>query len=124
MIARTWKAQADHSNVQHYVAHFEKNVYPELQQIAGFRGAYVMQRVLGDATEIQVMSLWESMDAIRQFAGEQVERAVVEPEAQAVLRSFDTIASHHEVLKSHINESASDDLLKKLRGKSLFDDPE
>ena len=47
------------------------------------------------------MTLWESMDAIRQFAGEQVDQAVVEPEARAVLRSFDTTVSHHEVLVSH-----------------------
>ena len=102
MIARIWKAQAaDNDHVQKYVAHFEKNVYPELQAIEGFRGAYVMQNVLTDGVEVQVMSLWESMDAIRQFAGEQVEHAVVEAEAQAVLRSFDIVVSHHEVLVSH-----------------------
>src|SRR4051812_17556426 len=101
MIARIWKAQADNQHVKDYVPHFEINVYPELQEIAGFRGAYVMQKVIGDGVEIQVMTLWESMEAIRQFAGEQVERAVVEPEAQAVLRSFDTTVSHHEVLVSH-----------------------
>jgi len=53
MIARIWKAQADTDKVKDYVAHFEKNVFPELEAIAGFRGAYVMQRVLDDATEIQ-----------------------------------------------------------------------
>jgi heme-degrading monooxygenase HmoA len=101
MIARTWKAQANLEHVKDYLAHFENNVFPELQEIEGFCGAYVMQKPAGDGVEIQVMTLWESMDAIRRFAGEQVERAVVEPEAQAVLRSFDTTVSHHEVLASH-----------------------
>ena len=101
MIARIWKAQADTERVKDYVAHFEKNVFPELRQIMGFRSVYVMEKPNGDGMEIQVTTLWESMDAIRQFAGEQVERAVVEPEAQAVLRSFDTMVSHHEVLVSH-----------------------
>ena len=101
MIARTWKAEADNVQVQHYVHHFEKNVFPELRQIMGFQGAYVMQKALENGSEIQVITLWESMEAIRQFAGEQVDQAVVEPEAQAVLRSFDTTVSHHEVLVSH-----------------------
>ncbi|MBA3874045.1 MAG: antibiotic biosynthesis monooxygenase [Anaerolineae bacterium] len=101
MIARIWKAVADAERVKDYVAHFEKNVFPELRQIMGFQGAYVMEKVLDDGVEIQVMSLWESMDAIRQFAGEQVDQAVVEPEAQAVLRSFDKTVSHHEVLVKH-----------------------
>ena len=47
MIARTWKALADDVHVEDYVAHFENNVFPELQEIVGFRGAYVMQRVTG-----------------------------------------------------------------------------
>jgi heme-degrading monooxygenase HmoA len=101
MIARTWKAVADKEQVQHYVMHFEKNVFPELRQIMGFLGVYVMEKPVGDGMEIQVMTLWESMEAIQQFAGEQVDQAVVEPEAQAVLRSFDTTVSHHEVLVRH-----------------------
>jgi heme-degrading monooxygenase HmoA len=100
MIARIWKAQADKERVEDYVTHFEKNVFPELRQIMGFQGAYVMRKELGNGMEIQVMTLWESMEAIRRFAGEQVERAVVEPEAQAVLRSFDTTVSHHDILVS------------------------
>src|SRR5204863_77002 len=101
MIARTWKAVADNEQVQHYVLHFEKNVFPELRQIMGFLGVYVMQKALENGSEIQVITLWESMEAIRQFAGEQVDQAVVEQEAQAVLRSFDTTVSHHEVLVRH-----------------------
>ncbi len=101
MIARTWKAVADKDHVKDYVAHFENNVFPELRQVMGFLGAYVMEKPVGDGMEIQVMTLWESMEAVRGFAGEQVDQAVVEPKAQAVLRSFDTTVSHHEVLVRH-----------------------
>lgn len=101
MIARTWKAQADNERVKDYVAFFEAHVYPDLRQIMGFQGVHVMERPFGDGREIQVVTFWESMDAVRQFAGEQVDRAVVEPEAQAVLRSFDTTVSHHEIVVSH-----------------------
>ena len=101
MIARIWKATADKEQVQHYVMHFENHVFPELRQIMGFQGTYVLEKPVGDAVEIQVITLWESMDAIHQFAGDAVDQAVVEPEAQAVLRSFDTTVSHHEVLVGH-----------------------
>ncbi len=101
MIARIWKAQAEAARVKDYVAHFETRVFPELRQIMGFQGVYVLEHALADVTEIQVVTLWESMEAIREFAGEQVDQAVVEPEAQAVLQSFDTTVSHHEVLVKH-----------------------
>src|SRR5258705_10458136 len=87
MIARTWKALAAADKVKDYVAHFEKHVYPDLQQIAGFRGAYVMQKPQGDGVEIQVMTLWETMASIHTFAGETLENAVIEPESRADLRS-------------------------------------
>ncbi|MCA0458955.1 MAG: antibiotic biosynthesis monooxygenase [Chloroflexi bacterium] len=101
MIARTWKATADTDKVKDYVAHFENNVYAELKHIAGFQGAYVMQKPLEDGMEIQVITLWESMDTIRTFAGDLAEQAVVEPQAQAVLRAFDMTVTHHEVLVNH-----------------------
>jgi heme-degrading monooxygenase HmoA len=101
MIARTWKATAEAEKVKDYVDHFEENVYPELQRIVGFQGAYVMQKPVDDGIEIQVMTLWESMDSIRTFAGDLVEQAVVEPEAQIVLRTFDMSVTHHEVLAHH-----------------------
>lgn len=47
--------------------------------------------------EFLVITLWDSMDAIRRFAGEDSERAVVEPEARAVLAEFDDFVRHYEV---------------------------
>jgi hypothetical protein len=46
-----------------------------------------------------VITLWESMDAIRRFAGEDADRAVVEPEARAVLSEFDDGVRHYEVME-------------------------
>lgn len=45
------------------------------------------------------MPCWESMDAIRRFAGDEPERAVVEPEARAVLKTYDDFVSHYEVVE-------------------------
>jgi heme-degrading monooxygenase HmoA len=98
MIARIWRCMASAENTPHYVEHFQGSVFPELDQLNGFVQAYVLRRDLEDGVELTVITVWESMDTIRRFAGDDVERAVVAPAAQAVLRSFDTTVTHHEIL--------------------------
>jgi hypothetical protein len=55
--------------------------------------------VLRRKEEFLVITFWESMGAIRRFAGEDPERAVVEPEARAVLAEFDDVVLHYEVME-------------------------
>src|SRR5215204_6287683 len=98
MIARIWRCTASRENVADYLAHFNHSVIEELSSIDGHRGAYILQRDLDDGVELTVQTLWESIDAIRAFAGEQVEQAVVAPAAQAVLRSYEKTVTHYEVL--------------------------
>jgi hypothetical protein len=73
-------------------------VLPALRRIRGHRGAIVLQRGHGRDVEIIVLTFWTSLAAIRSFAGRDVTRAVVEPEARAVLRRFDTRARHFELV--------------------------
>lgn len=98
MIARVWRCVAAHEKVGGYLAHFEHSVAEELNRIDGYRGAYILQRDLDDGVELTVQTLWESMDAIRAFAGEQVDQAVVAPAAQAVLRSYEKTVTHYMVV--------------------------
>lgn len=98
MIARLWRCIAAAEKVPDYMAHFEQAVLPEIKQIEGFQQAYILRRTLeDDGVELTVVTMWESFDAIRAFAGDNIERAVVAPEAQAVLRSFDPTVTHYEV---------------------------
>ena len=85
-------------NVDGYVKHFRDSVLPQLRRIDGHQGAYVLKRPLGEESEILVMTLWESMDAIRAFAGEDPSMAVVEDEAKAFLIRFDSSVEHFEVV--------------------------
>ncbi len=71
---------------------------PELGSVPGFLGAELLSRELHDGVEFTVLSRWESLDAIRTFADDSVERAVVEPGAVRSLRDFDQVVSHHEVV--------------------------
>jgi mannose-6-phosphate isomerase-like protein (cupin superfamily) len=101
MIARRWTAQATGSQqADAYVAHFERSVRPHLESTEGFLGATI-ERVRDDGgTEIVVVTRWTSMDAIRAFAGQDIDLAVVEPEARAVLSRFDTRVRHIELADS------------------------
>jgi heme-degrading monooxygenase HmoA len=98
MIAREWRCIAWSENVARYLAHFEESVLPELRELEGFQEARILRRSIDDSVEITVITFWDSMDAIRRFAGTQVDQAVVEPNAQAVLKSFDTTVIHYDVL--------------------------
>lgn len=97
MIARLWRAVAlNQASADAYVRHLTTNVVPVLRTIEGHRGVRVLQR-RENTVEILVMTFWDSFDAIRRFAGEDPERAVVEPEARAVLSEFDAFVRHYAV---------------------------
>jgi heme-degrading monooxygenase HmoA len=96
MIIRRWRATADYATG--YIAHFRRRVLPELLSINGFRGALVLHRKTTSETEIEVLTFWESMRAIRGFAGSDLGRSVVEPEAKRVLRRFDRRVRHFEIV--------------------------
>jgi heme-degrading monooxygenase HmoA len=108
MIARLWRCTATPDNAPRYIAHFQHAVLPELRQLEGFQRGYVFRRNLDNTVEITVMTFWASMDAIRRFAGDNVETAVVAPEAQAVLLTFDTSVTHSEVAFDTERQDTSD----------------
>jgi heme-degrading monooxygenase HmoA len=96
MIIRRWHAVAD--DQRGYLAHFRRKVLPALRSVNGFEGALVLRRRTGTQVEIEVLTFWRSMSAIRRFAGHDIERAVVENEAKTVLRSFSRRVQHFEVM--------------------------
>jgi heme-degrading monooxygenase HmoA len=104
MIIRVWRGQTTQENGATYARHVSTRVLPSLQGIAGHRGAYVLRRDAGGRTEFLVLTLWESLEAVREFAGEEVERAVVE-QARAVLEEFDSIVRHYELLYDSVHPS-------------------
>jgi len=102
MMMRMWKARAMARRAQDYVQHATKVVFPTASAIAGHRGAYLLRRQAEDDVELMVLTLWDSMETIRSFAGPEPSKAVVEPEARAILSSFDEHATHFEVVdRSH-----------------------
>jgi len=100
MIARMWKGSALPEKAEDYVKHLQVSVLPELRQIDGFKGVYLMRQDSSKDVEFIVLTLWESMDAIHKFAGENAEVAVVAPAAQALFREYDSTVKHFEVVLS------------------------
>jgi mannose-6-phosphate isomerase-like protein (cupin superfamily) len=103
VIARRWTALAEGSEqVDAYIEHFARSVRPRLDSTDGFLGATVERVVADGSVEIVVVTRWESMDAIRAFAGEDIDLAVVEPEARAVLSRFDSRVRHIELADGQV----------------------
>jgi heme-degrading monooxygenase HmoA len=102
MIVRAWRGRAAATNASAYVEHFRSNVLPQLHRIDGFRGASLLRRDRGSEVEYVVLSRWASMEAVRAFAGDEVEKAVVEPQAIAALIDFDRAVEHYLVVEDLI----------------------
>jgi heme-degrading monooxygenase HmoA len=98
MIARVWRGIAAPETASNYLEHLQHTIFPELSEITGYQGASVLRRDSDAGVEFTVQTLWDSMDAIGQFAGEQVETAVVAPAAQPLFRSYDRTVTHYEVV--------------------------
>jgi heme-degrading monooxygenase HmoA len=73
---------------------------PDLEQIPGYEGAYVLRRDDDDGVEFVVLTLWRSLDAVRDFAGDDYERAVVTPEARDLLSEHDERVVHYVVAEA------------------------
>jgi heme-degrading monooxygenase HmoA len=98
MIVRTWRGRAPADKPDAYPAHFDRAVLPELRKVPGFISAMLLRRETADGYEFLVATTWESLDAIKAFAGQAYERAVVEPGAVAALASFDGTVDHYDLL--------------------------
>jgi len=98
LILRMWRGNTTPQKSRDYVEHVTGKVFPALQAIDGHRGTYLLRRSVDDEVEFVVLTLWESMDAVRKFAGPKPEKAVVEPDARAALTDFDELVAHFEVV--------------------------
>lgn len=98
MIARLWHGWARGANADRYEALLRAEILPGIHRIEGFLGAYLLRRDVDEEIEFVTVTLWQSLDAVRAFAGEDYEAAVVPPEARALLSRFDERSTHYETL--------------------------
>jgi heme-degrading monooxygenase HmoA len=99
MVERVWSARAaSRDGAAAYAAYFRRVVLPELAAVAGYRGAKLLQRDLRGGVEVVVSTRWDSLDAIRAFAGDDIARAVVHDEAAALFSDYDRTVRHFEIV--------------------------
>ena len=97
MIARLWRGWASIENADAYEKLLREQVLPGLRQIDGYRGGYILRQEGNDEVEFVVMNLFESLEAVRAFAGPDYTVPIFEPEARQLLSKVEPLARHYEV---------------------------
>lgn len=95
VITRLWRGWTAHENADAYERFLLTELFPAMGGIPGFQNADVLRR--DDGTEVAFVTLtrFESVDAIRAFAGDDYETPVLEPTARALLSHYDERAQHY-----------------------------
>jgi heme-degrading monooxygenase HmoA len=101
MISRHWTAVAKPGQAEAYRRHLVNDTFPQLANIPGFLRASVLSRSVPGGTEFRVVTEWESLEAIRAFAGSSVEAAVVPPLVQELMARYDSVVVHYEVQEQY-----------------------
>lgn len=94
MIERHWGAIAKANMADHYIQHLRHETFPKLERIAGFKRASILRRDKSDGVQFLIVTVWESEDAIRAFAGDDPEQAVVPGVVREMMLQFDERATH------------------------------
>lgn len=98
MIARTWHGITDASKADEYLDYLNKTGIPEYKATQGNLGVYVLRRIEGNKAHFLLLTLWESEDAIKRFAGSNMEKAKYYPEDEQFLLELEPTATHYEVM--------------------------
>jgi heme-degrading monooxygenase HmoA len=99
MIARIWRGWAASVDAADIYEEFLRTTFlPEAHAIAGYRGALVLRRSVGTEVEFTTITRFDSMAAIRQFAGEDTEAAHVAPRAQELLARYEPRCLHVDIV--------------------------
>jgi antibiotic biosynthesis monooxygenase (ABM) superfamily enzyme len=97
VIARVWRGATRAEDAETYAAYIEESGTGPARKLPGARGSLVLRRTLDDRTEFETIILFDSLDDVRAFAGDQLETAVFFPEDDRYLVDRDLTVSHHEV---------------------------
>ncbi|MEJ2555369.1 MAG: antibiotic biosynthesis monooxygenase [Anaerolineae bacterium] len=99
MIIRIWHGWTTPQNADAYEALLKEEIFVGIgeRRIRGYKGIELLRRDAGDEVEFVTIMRFDSLDAVREFAGEDYELAVVPTKARAILSRFDARSQHYEV---------------------------
>ena len=98
MITRIWHGWTTPENAPKYEELLRSEVLPGIHRVAGFHGAHLLRREVGDEVEFVTLCYFESLQDVRAFAGDDYTVAVILPEARRLLKRFDQRSEHYETV--------------------------
>ena len=98
MIARVWRGATRLTDAEAYLEYLDRTGHSEYRRVAGHRRTVTLRRLRADRAEFVVLSFWDSLDAIREFAGADIERAVFYPEDDRYLIEREDRVAHFDVV--------------------------
>ena len=106
MICRIWHGWTTRANADTYESLLRSEIFQGIggRRIPGYRGIELLRRQQGELMEFVTMMWFDSHEAVRAFAGADLEAAVVPPGARALLERFDLRSAHYEVRKPRESE--------------------
>jgi heme-degrading monooxygenase HmoA len=97
VIARIWRGRTPAAKAEAYVEYLLATGLKDYRAVPGNRGVRVLRRIEGEVAEFLVVSFWESMDAVRAFAGADVDAAIYYPEDDAYLLEREPTVAHYDM---------------------------
>ncbi|MFX0182740.1 MAG: antibiotic biosynthesis monooxygenase [Candidatus Hodarchaeota archaeon] len=99
MISRIWHGWTTPENAEAYESLLKNEIFVDIdnRQITGYKGIHLFRRNIGEEVEFITIMWFDSLEAVRAFAGEDYEVAVVPPKARTLLSRFDARSQHYEV---------------------------
>ena len=98
MIARLWHGRVPTAKSESYRRFVNGRAIPDYRSVPGNIGVHILERREGEVTHFITLTFWESLDAVRAFAGEEVDKAKYYPEDSGFLLEFEPRALHYEVV--------------------------
>jgi heme-degrading monooxygenase HmoA len=102
LIARIWHGMTETSRADEYLRFLRMRSIPDYKSVPGNEGAFVFRRIEGDRAHFMTISFWSSIDAVRRFAGDDIDKAKYYPEDSQFLLEFEPSVTHFE---AYSNES-------------------
>jgi heme-degrading monooxygenase HmoA len=102
LIARIWHGMTEVSTADEYLRFLRMRSIPDYKSVPGNEGAFVLRRIEGDRAHFMTISFWSSIDAVRCFAGDDIEKAKYYPEDSQFLLEFEPSVTHFD---TYSNES-------------------
>lgn len=99
MIARSWRGATSLEDADRYYEYLRRTGIQEYRETVGNRGVQVLRRDMDGKAEFLLITFWDSMDAVRRFAGPDPDQAVFYPEDEDFLVDRDEFVLHYDVLE-------------------------